>query len=75
MLLNPENQILLVKTFKTGDKAMEYYNKVMSKKGDLLGMVKGVDYRIFPISKKNFTQFFKTKDAAAYEVFFQENYF
>ncbi len=75
MLLNPENQILLVKTFKSGSKAMDYYNKVIQQESQLLGKIEGVDYKIFAISKKNFTQFFKSKDAEAYEEFFKETYF
>ncbi len=74
MLLDPKNQILLIKTFKDGDKAMEYYTKVKEKEAELLNNSDGVAYKSFVISKKNFTQFFKSKDAELYYTFFLENY-
>lgn len=73
MLLNPQNQILLVKTFPDGDKAMSYFNKVNEEQEILLENVK-VSYQTFVISKKNFTQYFQSQNLQEYYDFFEEEY-
>ena len=74
MLLDPQNQILLVKTFKDGLKALEYYKKVKAQQATLLDKTGNVESTSFVISKKNFTKFFSTKDAATYFEFFDQYY-
>lgn len=75
MLLNPQNQIILVKTFKDGEKAMDYYNKFSKVHSALLKEVDtSISFKFFPISKKNFTQYFKSKDMDLYNEFFEDNY-
>ncbi len=73
MLLNPQNQILLVKTFKNGNKALDYFHKVNNQQGELLNTT-NVSYKTFVISKKNFTQYFQSQDLDSYYNFFEENY-
>lgn len=74
MLLDEKNQIVLVKTFKNGDKAMTYYNQVKEKEKDILSEMGDVQYNYFPISKNNFTTYFKQKKVADYVAFFEANY-
>jgi len=73
MLLNPQNQILLVKTFPDGEKAMSYFNRINEEEEILLEGVK-VSYKTFVISKKNFTQYFQSQDLQEYYDFFEEQY-
>lgn len=75
MLLNPQNQIILVKTFDSGEDAMKYYTKFNTEEGGLLEMIgDDVSIKYFAISKRNFTQYFKTKDVDTYYDFFRDNY-
>ncbi|MGB0930165.1 MAG: tetratricopeptide repeat protein [Chitinophagales bacterium] len=73
MLLDPENQVVLVKQFENADKAMIYYKTAKDKEVEVM---QGADvgYQIFVISKSNFTQYFKNKDANAYMEFFMGSY-
>ncbi len=73
MLLDPENQVVLVKQFDSADKAMIYYKTAKNKEVEVMqGM--NVGYQMFVMSKSNFTQYFKQKDANAYMEFFLGNY-
>ena len=75
MLLNPQNQIILVKTFESGEEAMKYYNKFSTDEDGLLGLIgDDISVKYFAISKRNFTQYFKTKDVDTYYDFFRDNY-
>ena len=73
MLLDPEHQVVLIKQFPDAQKAMIFYKSVKNKEVEVM---EGADvgYQIFVISKSNFTQYFKQKDANAYMEFFLENY-
>ncbi len=73
MLLDKDNQIVIVKDFKNAEKGMAYYNKVTASKDKLLKDL-DVTYQYFVISKLNFSQFFKEKDADSYYNFFIENF-
>lgn len=73
MLLDKDNQIVIVKDFIDGEKAMIYYRKVAAAKDAILKDM-DVTYQYFVISKLNFSQFFKEKDADSYYDFFIENY-
>lgn len=73
MLLDPENQVVLIKQFENADKAMIYYKAAKNKEVEVM---QGADvgYQLFVISKSNFTQYFKNKDANAYMEFFMDSY-
>ncbi|MEZ4883134.1 MAG: tetratricopeptide repeat protein [Chitinophagales bacterium] len=73
MLLDPEHQVVLIKQFDNADKAMIYYKTVKNKEVEVM---QGADvgYQFFVISKSNFTQYFKQKDANAYMEFFMSKY-
>ncbi|MFK7907576.1 MAG: tetratricopeptide repeat protein [Chitinophagales bacterium] len=73
MLLDPTHQVVLVKQFENADKAMIYYKTIKNKEVEVM---QGADvgYQIFVMSKSNFTQYFKQKDANAYMEFFMGNY-
>lgn len=73
MLLDPENQIVLVKDFKDAQKALVYYKALQKNE---VAVFQGLDttYKYFVISKPNFMQYFKEKDADSYYSFFQEYY-
>ena len=73
LLLGKENSIILVKSFANVEKAMIYYYAAK----DNNTVFKDLQKEIFTpmvISKSNYVQFFKVKDVAGYEVFFEENY-
>lgn len=73
MLLDPEHQVVLIKQFDNADKAMIYYKAAKNKEVEVM---QGADigYELFVISKSNFTQYFKQKDANAYMEFFRGSY-
>lgn len=73
MLLDPQNQIVLIKDFPNADKAMIYYRTFQQNEGSVLSNL-DVGYKYFIISKRNFTTYFKQKDATTYFQFFLENY-
>ena len=73
MLLDPKNQIVLVKDFKNAEKAKIYFKTLKEQESDIF---KGLDvpFKTFIISKSNFSQYFKDKKADVYYEFFLENY-
>ncbi len=73
MLLDSEHQVVLIKQFENADKAMIYYTTAKEKEVEVM---QGADigYQLFVISKSNFTQYFKNKDANAYMEFFRDSY-
>ena len=73
MLLDPENQIVLVKDFPNAEKAKIYFKTLKEQENDVF---KGLDvpFKTFIISKSNFSQYFKDKKADVYYEFFLENY-
>ena len=73
MLLDANNQIVLIKYFKNAEKAMFYHKAVLQNEAQVTTNL-DTGYKFFVISKKNFMQFFKEKDADVYYQFFRENY-
>lgn len=74
MLLSPQNQIVLVKTFPNAEKALTYFKQTQAAIPDLLEGVPTNNFSPFVISKTNFAKFFKSKDTESYLEFFEENY-
>ena len=59
LLFDQHTHMLIVRDFSNKNKAMMYYNTVLS--GELIGAL-GPDYEAFVISGPNFTKFFENKD-------------
>lgn len=74
MLLDQKNQLVVVKTFSNGTSALDYYNSLKKNERQYFSGVKGSEFYFFPISKTNFTTYFKDKDPAAYMGFFEAEY-
>lgn len=71
--INKDSQIIIIRRFENGERALSYYNNFVNDNQQLkeineLGLV------TFLISSKNFTRLFKSKDIEGYDLFFQENY-
>jgi len=73
MLLNPENQIILVKSFANADKALVYYKTLKENESKVYSEL-DTGHKIFLISKSNFSKYFKNKNSDEYFDFFLENY-
>jgi hypothetical protein len=71
--INKDNQIVIVRRFSDGEKAMSYYNNFVN---DQLQLRELNDQGLvtFLISSKNFSKLFKSKDIEGYHNFFKENY-
>ncbi len=74
MLLDPSNQLVVIKTFRSGKKAMDYYKKLQEEESKVFKEVKELEFTYFPISKANFTTYFKSKNLDDYLAFFEETY-
>ena len=66
-------QLILVNSFMTRSKAMEYYALFQADKGKLRG-VNDKGYQVFAISQSNYALLFKNKDLPGYLDFFGANY-
>ncbi len=66
-------QIILVRSFKNKDKAMEYFNDVEGRRDEFISP-SIADYVLFPITQTNFTRLIKQKEYQSYGVWFEENY-
>ena len=73
MLLNNETQVVLVKQFTDGTKAMNYYNNMRYSEEVFKGFSQN-EYRVFAISQRNYGVFFRDKDVNEYLKFFSKNY-
>ncbi len=72
--IDKDHQIVIVRSFKNKEEAMEYYNTFNKNKG-LLAELLQKKYPNFTITTKNFTTLFRNKNADVYQIFFQESYF
>ena len=72
-LLSDTAQLILVNSFMTRSKAMEYYALFQADKGKLRG-VNDKGYQVFAISQSNYALLFKNKDLPGYLDFFGANY-
>jgi tetratricopeptide (TPR) repeat protein len=70
--LNTENQVIVVKSFPTKDKAMDYYIAFKNSNKQVKTLKSGYDY--FVITDKNYTSFYVEKKIEDYKKFFKENY-
>lgn len=73
LLLGKENSIIMVKSFSGAAKALTYYYTIKDNAGVFNELTKEA-FTPMVISKSNYVQFYKSKDAAGYEVFFEDNY-
>ncbi len=71
--LDLETHIVIVKSYASAGKAMEYYQML---NGDLKVFkdMQPLDYRLMVISEGNYARLFKDKKKTEYQVFFEENY-
>ncbi|MBC7884387.1 MAG: hypothetical protein H7X99_02870 [Saprospiraceae bacterium] len=67
------SQIILVRKFDNGAKAMAYYNKVIADKESYTGGVKA-SYDVLPVSQRNYRKMLSERSAAGYRIFFEANY-
>ncbi len=73
VLLNENQQMVIVKSLKNGQKALAYYNEIRYNQP----IFEGIDpesYTIFFTTVRNYGVFFREKDISAYLKFFSENY-
>jgi tetratricopeptide (TPR) repeat protein len=72
-LLNKDNHLILIKSFKVLDDAKSYASTFEEDEAGLKD-VNGKATHLFLISKQNYIALFKTKDLEGYMAFYQENY-
>ncbi|PCJ25171.1 MAG: hypothetical protein COA97_08485 [Flavobacteriales bacterium] len=73
ILLDPENQIIIVKKLKGYEAAIDYF-KSFKLNNDNLKEINLNEYQYLLISQKNFALFYKNKDVKGYTSFFKENF-
>ena len=64
--------ILVIRRFKSGAKAMAYFNDVDGKKSTFLG--DGAEFEMFAVSQSNYRQILRSKTLDGYREFFDDNY-
>ena len=72
-LLNRNQQMVLVKSFKGKTKAMDYFT-VYTRNREMLIEVNSSAFNMFIISSSNYIELFKNKDIEGYTDFFNEHY-
>ncbi|HRD53386.1 MAG TPA: hypothetical protein PKY96_12140, partial [Flavobacteriales bacterium] len=72
-MLDTERRLILITPLPTKAKAMEYHNLFYGNEDMLQGLA-DQGYPAFAISQANYPAFFKAKDVAGYQAFFQQNY-
>jgi tetratricopeptide (TPR) repeat protein len=73
VLLDMENQLISVRGFENKAQAMNYYNAfIIDEK--VLGEVNRQRFERFVLTNENFALFYKDKNIAGYQGFFEENY-
>ena len=73
IFINPQNQLIIVKTINGYDAAIDYIQSFKLNKDHLTGL-NGKSYQCFLISKDNFALFYKNKDIKGYLKFFEKNF-
>lgn len=73
LLVGKDNSIILVKSFANAELGMNYYMAIKDNEGVFKDLNKDA-FTPVVISKTDYVQFFKTKDIAGYESFFEDNY-
>lgn len=64
--------VLVIRRFKTKEKAMDYYNSVQSNVASFLP--EGTEYEVYPITQYNYRTILKSKNMDGYREFFEDNY-
>jgi len=67
-----DQPMVVIRRFKSQDKAMTYYEGITKNAESFLP--DGVEYEIYPISQNNYRTVLKSKSLAGYREFFEENY-
>lgn len=68
-----DQPMVVIRRFKSQEKAMTYYNGITKNAESFLPA--GVEYEIYPITQNNYRTVLKSKSLAGYREFFEENYF
>lgn len=68
-----DTPVLVVRRFKTGEKAMEYVNNAKDNEQEFLDAGK-FDYYIVAVSQSNYREILKARSAVEYKTWFGENY-
>lgn len=63
--------LIVVRRFKSGEQAMQYYKNVELNSGDF---VQDSDYLVYPVTQENYRQILKSKSVSGYDDFFEANY-
>jgi len=69
---NNGTPVLVIRRFKTKEKAMTYYSGIAANKDDFLP--NDVSYVMYPITQYNYRLILKQKSLDGYQEFFEENY-
>lgn len=72
-MLNPDNNLLIVKPFETGAAAKMYLN-TLKKERELFREYENKDYSIWLISESNYRKLLTDKDPKAYDAFYKKRY-
>ncbi|MEO1628477.1 MAG: tetratricopeptide repeat protein, partial [Bacteroidota bacterium] len=64
--------ILVIRRFKTKEKAMDYYDGIVKNRQAFLPV--GAKYDIYPVTQFNYRQILKSKSLDGYDTFFEDNY-
>jgi len=67
-----DQPMVVIRRFKSQDKAMTYYEGITKNAESFLP--EGVEYEIYPITQNNYRTVLKSKSLAGYRAFFEENY-
>jgi hypothetical protein len=73
MLLESTNQLLIVKSMKDYNSAIDYY-KAFKLNQEKLETLNSKEYQYLLISPENFILFYKNRDLKGYQKFFEENF-
>jgi len=73
MFIDLNNQLIIVKSMKDYDAAVDYYKTFILNKGTL-NELNSKKYQYLLISPENFILFYKNKDIKGYQKFFDENF-
>ena len=63
---------MLVRSFTTKEKAMQYYETAVRNRKDFLPA--NAIFEVYPITQKNYREVIKARSLADYKTFFEANY-
>lgn len=67
----PRVPLIVMRRFKDGAAAMQYYKNVQLNSGDFFS---DSDYLVYPVTQENYRQIMRTKSVETYDAFFEQNY-